>query len=58
MSSMGEAVRQLVRYDRTFEPQAARRAYYDDKVRALPSAVRRAAPHQCAIPLNHFVRQS
>jgi xylulokinase len=31
MSSMGEAVRQLVRFDRTFEPQAARRAYYDEK---------------------------
>jgi xylulokinase len=31
MSSMGEAVRQLVRFDRAFEPQAARRAYYDEQ---------------------------
>ena len=31
MSSLDEAVRQLVRFDRTFEPQAFNRAYYDDK---------------------------
>jgi xylulokinase len=31
VSGMREAVRQLVRFDRTFEPQAAYRAYYDDK---------------------------
>jgi xylulokinase len=30
-SSMREAVRQLVRFNRTFEPQAAYRAYYNDK---------------------------
>ena len=31
VSSMREAVRELVKFDRVFEPQAALRAYYDDK---------------------------
>jgi xylulokinase len=31
MSSMRDAVRQLVRFDRTFEPRPAHRAYYDEK---------------------------
>ena len=31
MSSLRDAVRQLVRFDRTFEPRPARRAYYNEK---------------------------
>jgi xylulokinase len=43
MSSMRDAVRQLVRFDRTFEPRPAHRAYYNDKFghfRALYDALR------------------
>jgi xylulokinase len=31
MGSLAEAVRQLVTFDRTFEPDPAKRGYYDDK---------------------------
>ena len=31
MDSLGDAVRRLVTFDRTFTPNAAHRAYYDDR---------------------------
>ena len=48
MSSLRAAVGQLVKFDRTFEPDAKARAYYDDKFARYCALYASLAPFNAA----------